>query len=559
MKYLAIFLFVCSFLSIMAQGSGGALDFDGTNNTYVSVGTSSTLEPASAITIEAWIKPHSALDWGAVVAYVYDNGADESGYGIYFNNDGKIIFWLQTEGNGASDYNAYPKYTPIYNVWQHVAGVYDGTEMILYVNGVKLDTYAKSGNIDYDFDPVDFRIGHYHDNNDDWPIDASIDEVRIWSTARTQTEIQDNMCKKLSGTETGLLAYWRCDDGSGTTLTDLTSNNLDGTLTTSNPSWITSAAPIGDESANEYTTSWSGKTINLTSNRGDLELNTVSGTPDGIQLYKVNNQPNVFDDRMGSNDKYYGVFVVGGSSPSYSLSYDYTGYTDAENLEPDLDLLTRADNAGQSWSNLGASVDATINILSKSSISSNGEFMLAGKNTDDNLPIELLSFDATVINNQVILNWQTATETNNNYFTIERSANAQDWEQIAQIKGAGNSNDMQTYTAVDKNPIKGINYYRLKQTDYDGAYSYSSIQKVRMVSEKKIRLYPNPTKNTMIIEGLDATAQDIRIYNVLGAEVGQEIPTNQKQDDRLELDLSSLPMGVYFITIEGKSYKVFKQ
>jgi hypothetical protein len=117
---------------------------------------------------------------------------------------------------------------------------------------------------------------------------------------------------------------------------------------------------------------------------------------------------------------------------------------------------------------------------------------------------------------------------------------------------------MQTYTAVDKNPIYGINYYRLKLIDFDGEYSYSSIQKVRMASEKKIRLYPNPTKNTMIIEGIDATVQNIRIYNVIGTQVIQEIPTNKKQGDRLVLDLSSLPMGVYFITIKGKSYKVFK-
>jgi hypothetical protein len=74
-----------------------------------------------------------------------------------------------------------------------------------------------------------------------------------------------------------------------------------------------------------------------------------------------------------------------------------------------------------------------------------------------------------------------------------------------------------------------------------------------------IRIYPNPTHNTLSIEGVDALKQDIRIYNVLGVEVGHEIPTNQKQDNRLVLDLSSLPMGVYFITIEGQSYKVFKQ
>ena len=248
---------------------------------------------------------------------------------------------------------------------------------------------------------------------------------------------------------------------------------------------------------------------------------------------------------------------------SIDIRFDLTGLGSV--TASDLRLLVDTDNDGvfadetpiSGATSIGSNVYQFTGVTA---IANNLRFTLGTiNNVQTPLPIELISFEAKVSDEEVVLYWQTATETNNDYFTIERSANAQNWEPIAQIKGAGNSNDLQTYTAVDKNPINGINYYRLKQTDYDGAYSYSSIQKVRLASEKKISLYPNPTKNTILIEGLKYSDAQMRIYNMLGQEVGQEVPKSQNQDANLILDLSSLPTGVYFIRIGEQSFKVFKQ
>ena len=180
-------------------------------------------------------------------------------------------------------------------------------------------------------------------------------------------------------------------------------------------------------------------------------------------------------------------------------------------------------------------------------------------NVQTPLPIELISFAAKVVSEEVVLDWQTATETNNDYFTIERSQDAQNWESIRQITGSGNSNKLLTYNVIDYSPFTGKSYYRLKQTDYDGKYSYSSIRKVQLALNTAIRIYPNPTQNVVTIEGIDAINQDIRIYNVIGAEVGQSIPRVQRQGDNFVIDLSSLPIGVYFIKVEGQSFKVFKK
>jgi hypothetical protein len=90
------------------------------------------------------------------------------------------------------------------------------------------------------------------------------------------------------------------------------------------------------------------------------------------------------------------------------------------------------------------------------------------------LPIELVSFDAGKNEEQrVTLTWVTASEINNNFFTIERSKNGFDFVPILNIPGAGNSTSTLHYSIEDENPLEGDNYYRLKQTDYDGAFTYS--------------------------------------------------------------------------------------
>lgn len=96
------------------------------------------------------------------------------------------------------------------------------------------------------------------------------------------------------------------------------------------------------------------------------------------------------------------------------------------------------------------------------------------------LPVELLSFTAQQTQQQVILEWLTATETNNAGFVVERSADARNWENIGWVEGHGNANRMIRYQYLDRQPLQGINYYRLKQVDYDGAYEYHKIVALRV-------------------------------------------------------------------------------
>ena len=174
------------------------------------------------------------------------------------------------------------------------------------------------------------------------------------------------------------------------------------------------------------------------------------------------------------------------------------------------------------------------------------------------LPIDLISFTAVLNENKVDLNWITASEINNDYFTIERSADAEYWEEVLTVEGAGNSNQIQEYFGVDNNPLEGVSYYRLKQTDFDGKFEYFNVVPVRYQKESKVRgsisLFPNPISSeesiqiqfkNIIESNVSVTIRDARarvIYakTVLNIENGKVI--------NLPLN-SNLPKGIYLVTV----------
>lgn len=108
------------------------------------------------------------------------------------------------------------------------------------------------------------------------------------------------------------------------------------------------------------------------------------------------------------------------------------------------------------------------------------------------LPVELISFEVMAVDNSVKIDWITASEINNDYFTIEKSLNGVEFSFLSSVDGSGNSSSAHSYTAYDKTPSNGINYYRLKQTDFDGKESWSDIKSVSFKKSGLVSIYPNP-------------------------------------------------------------------
>jgi len=142
------------------------------------------------------------------------------------------------------------------------------------------------------------------------------------------------------------------------------------------------------------------------------------------------------------------------------------------------------------------------------------------------LPITLLSFDAVYSPDQNIVNlsWATASEINNKFFTVERSIDGINYTDIVNVNGAGNSTQILYYKAIDPNPVTGIDYYRLKQTDFDGNYTYSDVVPVTITAKQSLVVYPNPVRSNLVIN-YTATSTGPLFLKVIEAGSGRIIGT----------------------------------
>ena len=190
-----------------------------------------------------------------------------------------------------------------------------------------------------------------------------------------------------------------------------------------------------------------------------------------------------------------------------------------------------------------------------------------GNESANPLPIELLSFTGVQKENGIELSWATASEYNNDYFTIEQSSDGINFEGINEIQGAGYSNTINSYISFDDNPVVGTNYYRLQQNDFDGAISYSNIitveyeqRIVKTISNIEAILYPNPTVDgdiNIILKGNPDQTVELKIIDIYGKEYFRKevcfYGSNQALVSIKEaLNLNS---GIYFVfIIDDKSY-----
>jgi len=219
---------------------------------------------------------------------------------------------------------------------------------------------------------------------------------------------------------------------------------------------------------------------------------------------------------------------------------------------------------GTDWESFGQSsiVDADPGSVTASGVSSFGSFTFGSLSAVGNpLPIELTRLKAYIDNNLVRLEWETASETNNDFFTVEKkSSEAINFEKLTIVQGAGNSTRPIKYSIIDDSPIKGISYYRLKQTDFDGSSEYSGVISVQYnPGEEVFNIYPNPINRgnslNILINYQDMEEGTIDIYSILGELIFHN-PFNQTNN---KFDLpTSLESGTYIIHISNPVRRLSK-
>lgn len=170
------------------------------------------------------------------------------------------------------------------------------------------------------------------------------------------------------------------------------------------------------------------------------------------------------------------------------------------------------------------------------------------------LPVELISFTVDSKDNQNYLAWTTATEINNDFFSIERSNNGSKFAKIGKVIGTGNSYSTIDYRFVDESPESGSNYYRLKQVDYDGKYEYSDIVRADNTTSR-IKIYPTNTTDYITIDMDEQQVASVVVFN----EVGQTIKEMTITEMQTRIDISDLPNGMYFVQVNAQSGKEIKR
>ena len=576
-----------------SQGGGYALDFDGSND-YSQHGTNSSLRPTSAITLEAWIYVHTNANWESAVSYATDNGATESGYDLFCKGAGSNKWSIRvarvgmSEGDWATDPYAYLTTWQ----WTHVAGTYDGTTICFYQNGVLSTSETHSGDIDWSPLPENLYLGKFSDSDENNYFDGYLDEVRIWSVARTAAQIADNIHVLLDGDETGLEAYYKMSDGSGTTITDNSENSNTGTMVNIySTNWATSYAPIADLNSS-YKTSveaiWKVSGTSASDASDGLTMTVSSALSTGnFAVFGNNNTSGISTSDLGSvgsTDRTGRIWQVDESGTvagtvTIDIS-DATGNAGQSGTASNFRLLYRSGTSGDfSSAATGASISG--DAVSFTSVSLADGYYALGAQSDASLPVELTSFEVLdTRDNGITLHWITESEINNLGFILDRRTPTIDWIEIAsfvtdtELQGQGSVSHQTIYTYTDNTVIDNEVYdYRIADVDYDGNKEYHSLQ-LMGISPASIPItyvlhqnYPNPFNpiTTLSYDLPEDALVNITIYDMMGRIVNNLVSSRQAagyksiQWNATNDNGSPVSAGLYLYTIQAGEFRQTKK
>jgi hypothetical protein len=286
-------------------------------------------------------------------------------------------------------------------------------------------------------------------------------------------------------------------------------------------------------------------------------VNFSDGTPTSLSLQYYTGEDVISPAPAGAEyfDSYMHIWPTGGSGYKYDITIDYDEALLGGLVElgdENEAIMAKQDDATLIWAhhdddaispNPISSRNTANNTLTCSDLTDFSNF--TGTKKTNPLPISLINFDAHKhLLTDVEINWQTKSEINNAYFEVEKSTDAVNFIFIKTLNGAGNSNTLRSYSIIDENAFANndVLYYRLKQVDYDGRFSYSNICLVKDISHN-LSIYPNPTNDQVqvVADGV----LGIEVVDALGSVILHlgEFTTSSK------IDLSSYRSGVYVFKI----------
>lgn len=306
--------------------------------------------------------------------------------------------------------------------------------------------------------------------------------------------------------------------------TALNNQTVSVTLNSSINNWAVTAATFHNVDQNTPANNFTDNTalsLDVTSSADDMAIDAIhvegNGLTDVPDLSEGTGQTLVGDN----------IDAGGGFNARFSTSYE----------------LSTSTSTTMSWQNDGGTLYSAVTTHAGCNLQSAGT-----------LPVELTSFRGQSTAAGAALTWTTATEENNEGFEVEHSTDGAAWHKLDFVAGHGTTLEEQSYTYLHTEATKGLNYYRLKQVDFDGKFEYSDVIGVEHKGEagQVSALYPNPTRTGLV--QMDYTAQReeevvVSVFDVTGQLVVQRVIAVNSGQNNLSFDFSELSAGMYMVKV----------
>jgi Concanavalin A-like lectin/glucanases superfamily/Secretion system C-terminal sorting domain len=573
------------------------LGFDGTND-YIA--TPATLQGSSG-TWEAWVQKDNWANHHDDV--LLSNGLTDTQDGsMYVSLHPSVGFHFRYGGQGQSGNNYISTLVTqgfVPNSWHHLAATWFNngatTILTLYVDGVFQAAIScplllgNSTNVKLGGSGIIGATNYFGS--------GSMYDIRLWNTTKSADDIATNYFKILTGSETGLIANYKLNETVGTAAADVSPNNNKGTLTNFGvpTAWTCNNTSLIMSQTQSITVDAEAAALANTNISQTLVLNNPTDIKfvNGCTDYIAKLTPN------GSNPPLYGfatakVWIEGTQLAQYvKRHYEITPASNAATATAQVKLFftqqefndfnavnatklptSSSDAAGKANlviekrsgtssdnSGLPASYPSSTSVIINPNDADivwnattnrwevsfdvtgfSGFFVTASSTV---LPIELLNFTGKNTEGGNLLTWTTANEKNNKGFDIERSSDSKTFEKIGFQAGHGTTNAANTYSFSDTYPVSFLNYYRLKQIDFDGKVEYSKVISIENKGKQThLKVYPNPTAEGRISLEIPENTEGVTIFNAIGQIIFQQ---QVKGQNLLPIDVSAWAQGVYFI------------
>ena len=292
-----------------------------------------------------------------------------------------------------------------------------------------------------------------------------------------------------------------------------------------------------------------------------------AGVNDGIDLNAIETNPTVDEQVTNMNgSEFWRMDTGGGTATAETITLDISDTNIDQNNINDQELQVMVwDDTNQGgadeWVHLGGNSSGTpssANVVSTVTLGFSEKILTSGAEAAIPLPVELVSFTGSSVKTGILLEWSTASEIENDYFEILRSIDGENFEVIGEVDGNGNSTELIEYEFLDRNPLGGANYYRLRQVDFDGDFEFSPVIRVDVEAgaNASVTLYPNPVGNqpfNLLLEGYQS--EGINGIYILHSTDGRIIERDKIDSRNTELSLDGEPEGLYFLKVHiGSKY-----